>query len=220
MLSAENLASIESDGRRLAAAARANPDGPVPQYPDWTLSDLASHTASIHGRTTLICGERPTERISAPRLPEGMDAIDWYEETLEEMLTALRDADPDTEVWAFGPTPSLGFWECRMVIETGVHRWDAEQASGRGEKLTDHVAESGLDEFTDMWLRQLGDLPTLKVVATDLGRVWVYGDGEPEREIEGTASDLYLRLVSRPSPVELPQEWAEAVDGLAPPAKG
>jgi hypothetical protein len=52
-----------------------------------------------------------------------------------------------------------------------------------------------------------------------MGRTWVYGDGEPAAEIEGTASDLYLRLVSRPSPVVLPDEWAAAVDGLAPPPK-
>jgi hypothetical protein len=37
--------------------------------------------------------------------------------------------------------------------------------------------------------------------------------------IEATASDLYLRLMSRPSPVVLPDEWAQAVDGLAPPPK-
>lgn len=216
---AENLVSIESEGRRLSAAARSSPDGGVPQYPGWTLSDLAAHTASIHGRTVLICRDRPKERISAPRLPEGMDPIDWYDLTLEEMLAALREADPETPAWAFGPEQTLGFWERRMVIETGVHRWDAEQAVGRDEKLTDHVARSGLDEFDTMWHPQLGELPTMMVVATDLGQTWVYGEGDPAHTIEGTASDLYLRLVSRPSPTDLPPEWAEAVDGLPPPPK-
>lgn len=219
MLLAENLASIESEGRRLSMAARSNPEGEVPQYPGWTLADLASHTASIHGRTVLICQQLPQERISAPRLPEGKNPIDWYDETLEDMLAALRDMEPGTRVWGFGPDPTLGFWETRMVIETGIHRWDAEQAVGRDEKLTDHVARSGLDEFPIMWHPHMGDLPTLEVSATDLERSWVYGEGEAEHQVQGTGSDIYLRLVSRPSEVELPVEWAEAVDGLAPPPK-
>lgn len=219
MLLAENLASIESEGRRLSKAARSEPEGDVPQYPGWTLADLASHTASIHGRTVLICEELPEERVSAPRLPEGEDPIDWYDETLEKMLAALRDMDPETPCWAFGPDQNLGFWERRMVIETGMHRWDAEQAIGRDEKLTDRVVVNALDEFPIMWQPHMGELPTLEVVATDLDGSWVYGEGEPEHTIEGTGSDIYLRLVSRPSQVELPVEWAEAVDGLAPPPK-
>lgn len=219
MLLAENLASIESEGRRLSIAARSDPDGPVPQYADWALSDLAAHTASIHARTTLICRELPQERISAPPLPDGMDPVDWYDETLEEMLAALRDSDPTTTVWGFGPDPNLGSWEVRMVVETGVHRWDAEQATGRGEKLTDHVARSGLSEFMGMWYPRLGELSTLEVVATDLGQAWIYGAGEPMATLEGSASDLYLRLVSRESPVELPVDWVSAIDGLAPPPK-
>ena len=219
MLLAENLAGIESEGRRLGRAARGDPGRAVPQYPDWTLADLVAHTASIHGRTALICRQLPAERISAPTLDEGKDVDDWYDETLEDMLTALQEADPTSRCWAFGPDPCVGFWEKRMVIETGVHRWDAFQALGEEERLSDLVARSGLDEFGDMWLPHLGDIETLQVTATDLGQTWVYGDGEAASTVEGTASDLYLRLVSRPSPVALPDDWAAAVDGLAPPPK-
>lgn len=219
MLSAENLAGIESEGRRLGQAARRDPDRPVPQYPGWTLADLASHTASIHARTALICRELPDERISAPTLPEGEDVLDWYDETLEDMLSALTEADPAARCWGFGPEPSVGFWERRMVIETGVHRWDAYQAHGEEDRLTDLVARSGLDEFGDMWLPHLGDVQPLQVHAVDLGQTWVYGDGDGTGSVEGTASDLYLRLVSRPSPAVLPDDWAAAVDGLAPPPK-
>ena len=219
MLSAENIASIESEGRRLGAAARRDPGRPVPQYPDWTLADLASHTASILGRTTLICETLPEERISAPRLPEGRDPVDWYEECLEDAIRALEAADPDQGCWAFGSTPTLGFWEARMVIETGVHRWDAYGAHDEADRLTDHVARSGLDEFGEMWLPHLGEVPSLEVVATDLGESWVLGEAEPEHQVEGTASDIYLRLVARPSPVSLPDSWEAAIDSLAPPPK-
>lgn len=219
MLLAEHLAGIESEGRRLGLAARRDPERAVPQYPDWTLADLVSHTASIHGRTAMICRELPIERISAPTLPEGKDVIDWYEETLDEMLDALRDTDPASQCWAFGPEPNVGFWERRMVIETGIHRWDAYQAFGEEDRLTDLVARLGLEEFGDMWLPHLGDVQTLQVTAPDLGATWVYGDGAPTASIDGSGSDVYLRLVSRPSPVELPDDWAAAVDALAPPPK-
>ena len=219
MLSAENLASIESEGRRLGEVARRDPARPVPQYPGWTLNDLVAHTASMHRRTILICRDLPSERISAPRLPEGKDALAWYEETLEEMLRVLENADPQTPVWTLSSVPTLGFWEERMVIETGIHRWDAYQALGQIEPLTNRVAESGLDEFGEVWVPRLGDSPPspLRVEAIDLSREWVYGGGTATSTITGTGSDLYLRLMSRPSAVELPADWSAAVDGLPPP---
>lgn len=218
MLSAENLAIIESEGRRILEIARQAPDVPVPQYPDWTMSDLVSHTASICGRTTQVCLTLPQERISAPRLPEGRDAIDWYSETLATMIDALRDADAAVEVWGFGPDPTIGFWERRMVIETGLHRWDAQQAVEPPDPLLDPVAIAGLDEFAEMWLPRMGELPTLEVLATDQDRSWIFGSGEPVESVDGGASDLYLRLMARPG-VDLPPQWTAAIDGLAPPPK-
>lgn len=219
MLSAENLASIESEGRRLGDYVVRDPEKAVPQYPGWTIADLVEHTGSIHARTTLIVTELPSDRISAPILPDGQDLAEWYVENLERMLAALRTAHPDTPCWGFGSTPCVGFWETRMVIETGVHRWDAAQAFGEEDRLIDNVAGNGLDEFADMWLPRLGDVAPLSVTASDMGRSWTFGDGDPEEAIEGTASDLYLRLVSRPSPVPLPADWAAAVDGLPRPPK-
>lgn len=218
MLSAENLASIESEGRRLIGAVRRDPDRAVPQYPEWTLADLASHTASIHGRTSLVCTECPTDKVSAPRAPEGVDVLDWYDRTLDELLAVLTSADPETPCWGFLPDNTVGSWERRMVVETGVHRWDAYQALGEEDRLTDHVARSGLVEFSDMWLPRLGDVQPLRVIATDLGLSWSWGE-DGGREIEGTGSDVFLRLMSRPSPVQIPNDWARAVDRLAPPPR-
>lgn len=218
MLSAENLASIESEGRRLLTAARRNPARPVPQYPDWVLADLVNHTAAMHGRTTLVVTELPAERISSPGLPDGADPLDWYEETLEGMLAALTEADPSSECWGFVPDATVASWEKRMVVETGVHRWDAYQALGDEDRLTDLVGVTGLDEFAEMWLPRLEVRP-LRLTATDVERTWTLGDGEPRASVEGTVSDLYLRLMSRPSQVDLPSDWAAAVDGLAPPPK-
>lgn len=219
MLSVDQLDLIESESRRLIDAARRDPGRGVPQYPGWSLSDLASHLASIHGRTTLVCAQLPKERISAPRLPEGADPVAWCEEMMEEMMEALRGTPPDLEVWAFGPEKTIGFWQRRMLNETGIHRWDAEQAFGIPGGLVDDVVICGLDEFDGMYVHQLGDVPTICLVATDLDRSWTYGVGEPTLTVEATGSDLYLRLMSRPSSAQLPSSWARAVDALEPPPK-
>lgn len=219
MLSAENLGEIRAGGERILELARRDPGRAVPQYPGWVMVDLIEHLGSIHARTTLICRELPAERPSAPRPPEGADVHGWCESNLEEMLSALGEADPDTPVWGFWPESTMGLWERRMVIETGVHRWDAEQAFGDPGALTDLVALSGLNEFETMWLPRLVELPVLEVKAVDLGRSWMFSSGSPLRTVSGTASDLYLRLMSRPSPVELPLQWATAVDALEPPPK-
>jgi len=119
-------------------------------------------------------------------------------------------------VWGFWPDPCIGLWERRMVVETGLHRWDAEQAFGEPSPLLDLEAVSGLDEYTDMWVPRMTELPALEARAVDLGHAWVLGIGPPEATVSGTGSDLYLRLMSRASAVELPEEWAAAVAALEP----
>lgn len=209
---------IASEGTRLLTAARVDPERGVPQYPAWTLRDLVTHVASIHGRTIEVCETLPSQRVPAPALPEGRDPLDWYAETLPAMIVALERLDPVTPVWFFTPGGTISSWRRRMLIETGVHRWDAQQALGEPEPLLEVVAVNGLDEFGDMWLARIDtELPALELVATDVGRSWRFGAASPEASIAGTASDLFLRLMSRPGP-ELPEAWEAAIDGLATPA--
>lgn len=218
MASVQELTAIEREGSCILALGRAAPGSVVPQYPTWTLRDLVVHVAGVHGRTAVICRTLPQERIPIPRLPDGHDPFDWAEEQLESMLEALASADPDAEVWTFVPSPRLAFWVPRMVIETGVHRWDAQSAVGDPDPLPPIVAAGGLDEFGDLYLPRLGDVPAIELVATDLGRGWRYGQGDPAMVIEATASDLFLRLMSRPG-AALPRAWEAAVDALSAPAK-
>jgi len=213
----QDLAIIEREGRRIIELGWHEPDRVVPQYPTWRLRDLVIHVAGIHGRTAVICRTLPAERIPTPRLPKGRDAFDWAEKQLDTMLECLRTADGEAEVWTLVPDPRLAFWERRMVIETGVHQWDAQSAVEDPGPLLPIVASHGLDEFADLYLPSLGDVPAIRLVATDLARSWTYGDGEPAATIEGTASDLYLRLMSRPG-TSLPLEWEQAVDALRSPA--
>jgi len=219
VLSAENLEAIRAEGQRLLERARSDLARPVPQYPGWDMAGLASHMGGVHARMTLICKERPSERPSVPRRPDGVDLLEWCEGNLDEMLATFIESNPDTPVWGFWPDPNLGLWERRMVIETGLHRWDADQSFGDPVPLGDLVALSALNEFEDMWMPRLGEMPALELIATDLGKGWVYGAGTPVATVSGTASDLYLRLMSRPSPVMLPETWAVGVDALEGPPR-
>ncbi|MCI0426062.1 MAG: maleylpyruvate isomerase family mycothiol-dependent enzyme [Actinobacteria bacterium] len=210
--------TIEIEGRELARIVVADPGAAVPQYPGWTLDDLLYHTTGTLGRTVIVCRELAQERVHSPRCPGGMRVPEWYEQTLGDLLAVFRETDPTTTVWGFGPDPTIGFWERRMAIETGVHRRDAAQAAGAETPLLDLVAVSGLDEFAEMWLPYLGDVQPLTLTATDLDRTWRFG-GDDGTQVRGTASDIYLRLMARSGGVTLPEDWARAVDGLAPPPK-
>jgi uncharacterized protein (TIGR03083 family) len=210
--------TIRSEALKILEIANRDLQRMVPQYPGWSMADLLSHVASIHGRTTIICVDLAQERVSGPGLPLHGDVSRWFEETLDSMLEALAVTDHEATVWGFGSNPTVGFWQRRMLIESGVHRWDAEQAWDEKRPLLDAVSIAGLDEFSEMWLPRLPTVPTISVTATDLGRSWVFGGGQPAVDIEGSASEIYLRLMSRPG-VELPAEWAAAVDALEPPPK-
>jgi len=213
----DDLTAIEHEGRRIIDFGRHAPDTAVPQYPTWTLRDLVVHVGGVHGRTTAICRTLPQARIPTPEPPGGTDPFDWAGAQLSGMLEALRSADPDAEVWTFVSSPRLAFWGARMVIETGVHRWDAQGAVEDPEPLQPLVATHGLDEFSALYRPRLGEVPTIELAATDIDRAWRFGDGDPAARVEGTASDLYLRLMSRPG-VALPAAWEQAVDSLGSPA--
>jgi len=183
------------------------------------MASLLEHLGGVLGRTSLVCRDLLTERVSAPRPEEGADLAVWYGERLAEAADVLGTSDWDAPVWGFTERSVIATWATRMVVEVGVHRWDADQAFGEPPPLLDEVSACGLDEFAHMWFLMLGEVRTLALTATDLGRHWHYGDGDPAESIEGSASDLYLRLMSRPSPVILPEDWTTAVDSLAPPPR-
>ena len=213
----KDLAAIEYEGWRLIELGRQTPERVVPQYPTWTMRDLVVHTAEVHGRTAAVCESLPAERIAVAELPQEADPFEWAAEQLARMLEGLAMADPDAHVWTFVDDPALRFWIRRMVVETGVHRWDAHSAVGEPVELLTTVSRHGLDEFAALYLPRLDDVQTIELSATDLGRSWRYGPGEPTARIQGEASDLFLRLMSRPG-VELPADWAAAVDALGSPA--
>jgi hypothetical protein len=86
-----------------------------------------------------------------------------------------------------------------------MHRWDAEDAlGGPAEPFEPELAADAVSEVFELFARRMIErgLATeppvaLAVRATDVGRTWRYGPGEPVAELAGTASDLALRLWNR-----------------------
>jgi len=231
----ELVAHIRADARALAAAASSDPGAAIVRYPGWTQLDLLVHTGSVHRRTIELVRTRSLERLGRvfPPDEEWSTVLPWFEEGALEMADLLEHTDPRTPVWAFGPDHSVGSWRVRMALETTVHRWDAERATGTPDPIDARLAERGISEFGMMWA---GSIPTdglvgsLSLRGTDGEHGWVMdvvdgvarlasGPADAEVVVAGTASNLYLWLLGR-VPLEVleitgdPAAWDLAIHAL------
>ncbi|MGF1430341.1 maleylpyruvate isomerase family mycothiol-dependent enzyme [Kitasatospora sp. LaBMicrA B282] len=177
---------------------------PVEHCGGWRLADLAVHMGA--GNLWVVAAVREGHGDSydegaAPRDPAGLRA--WYAETADALVEALS-VDPATEAWTFSPPHTVGFWRRRRSQETLMHRWDAEHAVGSVTPMDVALAADGVAEVFDtmaprMIARGAATRPeqAVRITATDSGRSWAYGPGEPVAEVSGTAQDLLLMLWGR-----------------------
>ena len=136
MLSASNLESIQSEGQRFVEAVRRDPDAPVPQYPGWSLSDLASHTASVHIYVTHDQVEAMTmaDRIAVMSAGE-LQAFDKPDDLYERPKTLF--------VAGFVGNPPMNFMDVEVTRENGDFRTrsatlDLTVAADRAEAAAAH----------------------------------------------------------------------------------
>src|SRR5439155_11719350 len=126
---------------------------------------------------------------------------------------ALRAADPDAPMWAWGADQHVRFWSRRMLHETTIHRADAEFAVARDPRVDIEVAVDGVEEllenlrgaayFRPNVAELRGDGQTLHFGCTDThvdwavtlspeGFTWRRGDGAADVSVRGDAADLLL----------------------------
>ncbi len=186
--------------RTVRAAGAADLDRAVAGCPGWTVRDLVVHIGSVERWVTHAV--RHLELSDDEPGWTGTDLSGWYKAGAADLLVAL-DTDPATPAPTFAPDKTVGFWQRRQVHEHRIHRWDLEQALGRAETLESQLAHDGLDEIATMfWPRQvlLGRAPMpahgLRVVTTDTGGEWVFGD-TATATLSGRATDLLLVLMHR-----------------------
>jgi uncharacterized protein (TIGR03083 family) len=176
-----------------AVAGGADPAAQVPTCPQWTVAKLVKHTGMVHRWATAIVATRSSSRIEQRDLEAGLPGSDtlyagWLAVGAGPLMSALRLAGPDTEVWAWGASQRSGWWARRMLHETTVHRADAEFAVGGFPAIDPVVAADGIEEFlTNLPLARrprehLGSLPageSIHLHATDCDGEWVirFADG-------------------------------------------
>ena len=212
------LQALRDEGTALVAAARLGLDPPVPACPGWAVADLVLHTGMVHRHKLEIVRGRlaePPDRWPPPAPPRG-ELLGWYEQGLEELLTVLEVADPETRVWTFyRPDETAGFWRRRMAQETAVHRVDAESAHGGPRPVPAALAADGVSELLDVFLAPHaegepvgGRGESLHLHATDTEGEWRLrllpagvevgrGHARADATASGGASDLLLFLWGR-----------------------
>lgn len=118
----------------------------VPTCPEWTVEDLARHLGRVHRWAESLVralSEKPTRQplTDEPVTPE------WIRRGGRTLSDALRSADPDAPMWAWGADHHVRFWSRRQLHETLVHRMDLELLGGRRPDVAPEVAADAVDEL-------------------------------------------------------------------------
>ncbi|MFF8775000.1 maleylpyruvate isomerase family mycothiol-dependent enzyme [Kitasatospora sp. NPDC015120] len=219
-----HIDALRREGTLLGdAAARTDPDAPVPTCPQWRLRDLVLHIGQVHRWVTATVRDRlpvrmDAERRQAARGPEPDDAglVAWFRTGHATLVDTLTAAPADLACWTFMPAPSpLAFWARRQAHETAVHRIDADAAAGAEGPPTDpRLALDGIDELLGGFLTASrstvrSERPrTLQVSPDDGPGRWLLTIGPEPLTVErterpadltltGPARDLYLLLWNR-----------------------
>lgn len=210
---------------------------PVPSCPDWTLYRLTEHLGQTHRWGTAIVTRRATapfdpSTLGATAAPEDSDGLGaWLREGADELVDAIRAADPRTSVWSWGDDHSVGFWARREAHETAVHRADAELALGREFALEADLAADAISEWLGLLsapkavdvrpdlvaLRGEGQILHLHstdpglgeagewiVRRTPSGPLWEHGHAKGDVAVRGPVVDLLLVLMRRVAPAQAP----------------
>lgn len=180
---------VEAEVGRLAdAVASSDLSRVVPSCPDWTVRKLADHCGS-----TLLWGAELVRRRSQSRLsgrdlalapPEGRSGDpDWLRECGATLLTAMRAADPDAAMWAWGADQHVRFWSRRMLHEILVHRVDVVLSGALPVAVDPVIAADCVDEllvnlraaaaFSPRVLEIKGGGEVIELACTDTAGKWL-----------------------------------------------
>jgi uncharacterized protein (TIGR03083 family) len=215
------LRTLEADGQALLAAAGRDPQAPVAACPPWTVDKLVGHMGRIHTWVTHLITTRAQEPISSRDFAEGPEGdpaarIEWAAEKHAGLVEALRGVDEDEPVWGFlqGVGPAR-FWHARQALETAMHRWDAQAATGEPEPVDADLGVLGVDEILGLFLPRMAEstakvstAATMHLHCTDRDGEWLLRFGENgttqshehakgDVAVRGGGSDLYLLLWNR-----------------------
>lgn len=217
-------AVAEEIDRLTAAVAEGDPRTGVLTCDEWDLARLTKHIGTVHRWVATMVREGAQTRLDTRSVDIGWPTdparhASWLKTGGESLVAALRAADPDAPMWAWGADRHVRFWSRRMLHETGIHRCDAEQALGRTPAFDTSTAVDGIDEFLvnlpgavyfAPGVRELtGDGETIHFHATDLpdaewlitlepnGFRWSHAHAKGAAAVQATAVELYLLVWGR-----------------------
>lgn len=133
------------------AVADADPAGPVPTCPGWTVTDLVDHLGCVHlwAAASVRNGSPPDPYPT--REDDGRPLAQWYAECGRELLETLSGFDPEDHAWTFNKADrTIRFWCRRQLHETTIHWADMLLVTGAPlpgpPELTREVAADGIEE--------------------------------------------------------------------------
>ena len=179
----DRVSHLRDDTARLAACLETGDlDAPVAACPGWDLRRLAVHVGGVHRWATTAIqeagppsgrGDRPDEDI------DGAQLAAWLRvggDVLADVLAATHSESP---TWHPFPAEQIAWiWSRRLMIETALHRWDAETAvhepsvheTSVSEPSTIHpaVAAVGIGEYFHLGVPRILESAGLPVPAPSL----------------------------------------------------
>ncbi|HEV2755969.1 MAG TPA: maleylpyruvate isomerase family mycothiol-dependent enzyme [Actinomycetota bacterium] len=216
-------AHLRSDGELMARAVARDLEAHVPSCPAWNVAKLTIHTGQHHRWVADAVRKGGEEPVDPPKPGLRGDAlVQWFREGWSDLAGLLDTTADDARSWSWSGDNRAGFWRRRTTLETLVHRWDAENATGEATPLDPELAADGVDEILFVFVVQDGDtvyrgVPLqVTVTTTDTRSAWTLdledgatprpargdGAGSPEGSVgvSGTAEDLLLFLWGRRGP--------------------
>jgi uncharacterized protein (TIGR03083 family) len=139
---------LRADGERMAVAVARDLDAHVPTCPAWNVAKLTIHTGQHHRwvADAVSKGGPPPDDIPKPGL-RGDELIEWFRQGWRDLADLLDGSEDQSPAWSWSGDNRVGFWRRRTTLETLVHRYDAENATGEVSPLDPELSSDGVDEM-------------------------------------------------------------------------
>lgn len=195
--------------------AGADPDTRVPACPDWTVHDVVAHLTGLaadvaDGNLAGYGGPGWTDRQVAERSDVDIDdlLVEWADHTAE--LDTILERPESAGFGDTFATDALGGQPVEtlpgaVLGDAVIHEHDLRGALGNRDARTSAELIGALDGMIRGLRRAFprAGVPTLRVVATDVGMEWIMGLDAPVAELRATAYDLFRSVSGRRTRAEM-----------------
>jgi len=250
----ELLSDLESEYAALDVLVAGLPEdrwASSTPFAGWTVQDEISHLAFFDGAAVLAMRDPAAFRKQAASFPADETVFEvtlnrgrgmapaallaWWRLERSSLLEILDGREAKDRIPWFGPPMSVRTLATARLMETWAHGQDIVDAQGLERPAADrlrHIAQLGYMTFG--WSFSCRNIdPPDKVIRLELaapgGDIWVWGPGEADETLRGTAEDFCLVVTQRRHPYDTGLNWdgpateqwllcAQAFAG--PPARG